>query len=259
MKSFLFTAPLLCSLSFAGCGGTETGNPVQPSGPLSHFDSSACKTDSSTTTTQSAPGESRQALVAVSDYDGLQCIEWERGTKEGDVTLRLINFPGGCGVTWSGTAARRSDGSLELALVNTGCTVHRCGSCLYDARYELTGITATPALAVHIGYVDCPTMGAAHWDYDTSLPLGDAPSGIVCRYARLNSVLSSKVCSGKNLLCGGASGICGSMPCATGLTCTPIDGANDQRCLQPCTTDADCSPAGTMTCTEGTCRLAKPW
>jgi len=245
-----------CSMLTA-CGGTETGNPAAPAGPLSHFESTACKTEAPTS--QSSPGQTEQALVTTSDFDGLQCIEWERGSKEGDLTLRLINFPGGCTVKWDGAAAQRNDGSLELELVNTGCTLFRCGSCLYDTRYDLSGIAGTPLLALHIGYVDCPSKASVRWEYDTSLAIGATPTGIVCRYAPLNSVLSPTVCSGKNLLCGGASGLCNSTPCADGLTCTPVDGVNDSRCLQPCTTNADCTPAGTMACTDGVCRLATTW
>jgi hypothetical protein len=256
MRRSAVLIPLFGALLPLACGGTETGNPASPAGPLTHFESSACKTDANAES--GSNGQTQQALVVASSYDGLQCIEWEHGASAGDITLRLINFPGGCSVKWDGKATVDAPGTVDLELVNTGCTVARCGTCLYDATYDLTGITNAASLGVRIGYVDCPTMGDVRWQFETTLAMGTSPSGITCRYAPLNSVLSSKACGGPNLLCGGASGICNSTPCPGDLVCAPVS-ADDQRCLAACTTDGDCSPAGTLTCVAGLCRVAKPW
>src|SRR5262245_5201473 len=46
----------------------------------------------------------REPLVTASDYDGLRCIEWERQADD-VLTLRLLNFDGPCGASWTGRAS----------------------------------------------------------------------------------------------------------------------------------------------------------
>jgi hypothetical protein len=239
----------------AGCGGTETNNPIDPSTPLVHFEGSACKKD--------APdgggglGESRQALMTASDYDGLQCIAWERGAA-GKLSLQLINFRGGCSVTWDGQAEVNADGRVDLRLINPSCQVAGCGWCIYDFRFELSGVEPRPDLPLRIGFVDCPSDPTVRWDYDTSLHLGEAKEGITCRYGDRSALTWLGQRGKKNLLCGGSGGPCPAT-CADDLACTPVDGVDDGRCLAPCTADTDCFPSSVMTCQQGVCRLASAW
>jgi hypothetical protein len=248
MTRISIAALIVSTASFASsCSGSETGNPATPDATLSHFEASGCKTRE--TDAGTALGSSQSALVAASDYDGLECVEWE--TTAAGLTVRLLNFQGGCGVTWGGRASRRADGSIDLVLDNTTCFVARCGSCLYDAQFDLSGVSSASPLALHVGFASCADGGGTTPAYDKLLPLDSAASGIACRYAGLSSVLSPSKCAQKNLQCGG--GLC-PMPCAGNLMCTPV-GEGDSRCLLPCTGDGDCLPAGTATCQDGVCKV----
>jgi hypothetical protein len=246
--------PLVLSFGLAaGCGGTETGNPIDPGSTLGHFEASSCK--KGTGLADGSVGQTQQALVTSSEYEGLQCIAWER-KDGGAVTLQLLNFPGGCGVTWDGRA-EKNGATLELRLVNTDCRNARCGSCIYDYRFDLSGIAESSELPLKIGTMECATDPAVHWDYETTLHLADGREGVVCRYAPRGTLVWVGKCAERNLPCG-SDAVCG-MTCAGGLTCASVDGASDTRCLASCQADADCSPATAMTCQDGTCRLATTW
>lgn len=245
MKRMILGGIFFAAISCAG-SGTETDNPAT----LTGFTSSACKTETTD------PG--RQALVLESDAEGLQCVEWSPGAA-GALELRLLNFPEACGNDYEGTAATAADGTLELAVHKTTCDVLRCGWCVFDFGYTLTGIDATRPLAVHLGSAICATEPTTFAD-EVTLPLDQQASGVVCRYLEHNATeqygRARSSCGERNMPCGACNGT-DSSSCADGLTCTEV-ASSDSRCLASCTTDADCT-AGLTTCQDGLCRASQSW
>jgi len=239
----------------AACaGGTETGNPDK-GGSLVAFDASACKKEQAVES-----GRSQEGLVSASEYDGLRCVEWERAS-DGLLTLRLLNVNGGCSVPWKGEGRVRDDGSLELLLVNPKCAVASCGWCMYDFAFTLRGAPAPAALPIDVGQVACPGEEPT-WDPGLVLPADAGDSGIVCRYANRfaydQQLAERDGCGSKFGTCGDEAGFCGGSGgptvCRDDLVCAPADDVT--RCLEPCTTDADCAPQAVSACIDGICRLS---
>jgi hypothetical protein len=240
----------------AACaGGTETDNPGKD-GNLVAFDASACKKEAPVES-----GRSQEALVTTSDYDGLRCVEWEKQS-DGELTVRLLNVNGGCSVPWKGEAVVRDDGSLELRLVNPTCAVAHCGWCIYDFSFTLRGAPPAAGLPVEVGQVACPGTDP-EWDPVIVLPDDAGDSGILCRYANQfaydQQLAEQGRCGSKFGTCGDQAGFCttsgtGPTPCSDGLVCAATD--DTTRCLEPCTTDADCSPRAVSACVDGICRLS---
>ena len=239
----------------AACaGGTETGNPGKD-GTLVAFDASACKEEAPVES-----GRSQEALVTASEYDGLRCVEWDKGG-DGELTVRLLNVNGGCSVPWKGEAGVRDDGTLELRLVNPMCAVALCGWCIYDFTFTLRGAPAPAELPIEVGQVACPGK-EPEWDPVIVLPADAGDSGVLCRYANQfaydQQLGEQDRCGSKFGTCGDAGGFCnsgtGPTACRDNLVCTAADDAN--RCLEPCTTDADCSPQAVSACIDGICRLS---
>lgn len=239
----------------AACeGGTETDNP-RKDGTLVAFDASACKKEAA-----AESGRSQEALVTASDYDGLRCVEWEKQTN-GELTVRLLNVNGGCSVPWEGDARVRDDATLELTLVNPSCAIARCGWCIYDFAFTLRGAPPPAGLPIEVGQVACPGEDP-EWDPTIVLPDAAGDSGILCRYANqfaYDQQLSEQDrCGSKFGTCGDQGGFCasggGPIACRDNLVCSPADDAS--RCLEPCTTDADCTPQAVSACIDGICRLS---
>jgi len=246
MKQIIIGALFVVVASCAGGGGTETDNPVT----LSDFTSSDCKSR--------APDPGQQAIVLESDAEGLQCVEWSKEPGSA-LSIRLLNFPEPCGEDYQGTAKTAADGTLELAVHKASCDVFRCGTCVFDFAYTLSGIDTTRPLSIHLGSAICAAEPTTFND-EVTLPVDEQDSGVVCRYLGRSAVeqygRGRSTCGERNLPCGTCDGA-DDLSCATGLTCSEID-SNDARCLESCTTDADCA-GGLTSCQDGLCRASASW
>jgi hypothetical protein len=246
MKQLIIGGFWAALLGVSCAGGTETENPAT----LEDFSSSACKSRAAD------PGQ--QALVVASDAEGLQCVEW---TKNGDktLTIRLLNFPEPCGDNYLGTAKAATDGTLELAVHKASCDVFRCGTCVFDFEYALTGVDTGRELSIHLGSAICATEPTMFTD-EITLPVDQQDSGVACRYLGRSAVeqygRGRGTCGERNLPCGTCDGT-DTQTCSSGLTCTEVDD-NDSRCLASCETDADCA-GGLTTCQDGLCWSSAGW
>lgn len=232
-------------MSCAGSGGTETGNPA-----LVSFTSSACKSR--------PPEPGQQALVLADDAEGLQCVEWVRG--QGDaLTLRLLNFPEACGEKYDGAVHVAEQGALELSLFKADCTVYRCGTCVFDFELELHGVPPRAPLELRTGSAICASE-PTNWDDPLTLPIDAHDSGVSCRLLARSAVeqygRERGTCGERNMPCGDCGGL-DAQSCAQGLVCTSV-APSDSRCLEACTTDADCQ-GGLTSCRDGTCQAALEW
>jgi hypothetical protein len=238
----------------ACASGTETDNPA--SGPLVRFDASACKKEPVERST--LPGRSTDAFVTASDYDGLTCVEWERG-EGGELALRFLNVAGPCSVAWQGAATARADGGLDVVVKNPSCEVARCGSCLYD--FELAVRDAEPAGGnVTLALADCEGE-LSEQTLSAVLPADAADSGILCRLTDASAFAQQLAQEGR---CGSVFSPCGAgstfcpenTTCTDGLTCTDLgDGLGSLRCLASCAVDEDCTPPGVTQCEDGVCAV----
>ena len=226
-------------------GGTETANPAS----LEHFASSECKSR--------APEPGQQALALSSQLEGLQCIEWARGDA-GVLNLRLSNFVEACGETYLGAAALAEEGVLELSVYKDTCEVLRCGSCLYDFDFRVSGLAFDAPLRIRTGASVCESQPVG-WDDSLGLPVDEQPNGLICRYVRRNALeqyaTTRATCGERNMPCGNCSST-GPETCGDGLTCAPV-AEGDSRCLANCGSDSDCGPS--MTCAGGLCQSKLDW
>jgi hypothetical protein len=249
----LARASLWASGAVVACaGGTETDNP-RKDGDLVAFDASACKTHPA-----EKSGQSSEALVVASEFDGLSCLEWETQS-DGVVTFRVLNLNGGCSVPWTGDAVVEADGSLVLLLTNPMCAVAACGWCLYDFQFDVRNVPPVSGLPVRIGTIACPGE-APSFDNELTLPEDAGAAGILCRYTNqyaYDQLLGEQDrCGSQYGTCGQAGGFCGSEPtkCRDDLVCVAADEA--ERCLRPCSSNDDCSPRDVSACVDGICRLS---
>lgn len=222
------------------CVGTNTGNPLTS-------DISGCKSE--------ADFESK-ALTGTERYDGLSCMYWER--TEQSLHLQALNFRGGCSITWQGAFESISSGPSVL-LTNPSCAVAACGSCLYDATFDidLREISIADNASIPLRS-DASCSGDADLINFWSLR-GDATEGITCDYALgLDWHAHGRgTCGQTNMPCRRDDGLCpddGTGPCDAGLTCTEV-GTSNFVCLEQCTTDDDCTASGAMRCSDGLCRI----
>jgi hypothetical protein len=245
MKRLVIGAFFAGVISCAG-GGTETDNPAT----LKDFTSSSCKTKT--------PEPGQQALVLESDAEGLQCVEWSKNA-DASLAIRLLNFPEACGEDYQGTAALAADGSLQLAVHKSSCSVLKCGWCVFDFAYTLSNIDTSDALSMHLGAAICASEPATFTD-EITLPVDERDSGVVCRYMARSPLeqygRGRKTLGERNMPCGSGESV-DATTCAAGLTCTAItDG--DSRCLEDCKSDADCA-GGLTTCQDGVCQANESW
>ena len=245
MKPIIIGALFVVMASCAG-GGTETDNPAT----LSDFTSSACKSR--------APDPGQQAIVLESDAEGLQCVEWAKAAS-GSLSIRLLNFPEACGEDYQGTAKVAADGALELVVRKASCDVFRCGTCVFDFAYTLSGIDTSRPLPIHLGSAICASEPTTFND-EVTLPVDEQDSGVVCRSLARSALeqygRGRGTCGERNLPCGTCDNA-DNVTCASGLTCTEI-ASNDSRCLESCTSDADCA-GGLTGCIDGLCQPNASW
>jgi hypothetical protein len=238
-----FLATLSAAVSCAG--GTETGNPAT----LNDFASSACKNQ------QLSDGP--QALSLASDTDGLQCVEWTRSGAA--LQLRLLNFPEPCGNAYLGTATLTAAGSLELAVHKDTCAVFKCGLCVFDFEYELSGVPADKPLPIRVGSAACDSAPTTFTE-ELTLPIDQQDSGIVCRYLAASPLdwysRGRGSCGERNMPCGKCDEA-DQTTCASDLQCSEL-GEGDARCLATCSSDDDCA-AGITVCRDGVCQANVAW
>lgn len=238
-------------LAASACGSDESGS-SSGGGNLVSFKGSACKKDS-------AGG----ALTVEEAQAGLQCIRWKPGAS-GAIAIELVNFAGACGAQWKGQS-KEVDGGVELRVVNPECLLAACGVCIYDWSFEVKA-TAGADLPLSVVTDPCPDEQPPT-TVSTTLPLSTLEQGELCRYADHGALgwqaSSLGTCGKPYMPCKTTNGMCqgpsGDPPCDTGLTCADGAKAGEQVCHAPCTGDAECVPAGTLTCQDGLCRPAKPW
>ncbi len=249
---------VLIAASASCVEGTETDNPAN--GDLVGFEDSGCKSHAGAAR---RIGTSTEALVDASEYDGLNCIAWQERDDEA-LTVSLSNLRGPCGVSWRGQAFAHDD-RLELVLENPACQVARCGSCVYDLRFEVARVGDAAGLPVAIGFRDCPGQ-AVHFEFEMTLPDTTSESGILCRYAdrsAYDALVSHEGRCGEVLTpCGTGSTSCGvesEATCAEGLSCVETTSAEDSRCLAACSENDDCVPSGVSQCIDGLCRIPDGW
>jgi hypothetical protein len=236
----------LAWLSVLSCsGGTETGNPAT----LTDFSSSDCKNQQL--------NEGSQGLSLASDVEGLQCVEWQRS---GDaLQLRLLNFPVPCGDTYLGAATITSAGVLELSAYKDVCAVFKCGLCVFDFEYELSGISRDEPLAMRVGSAACESAPVTFRD-ELALPVDAQDSGIVCRYLDVGALdwyaRGRGSCGERNMPCGSCDSS-DEASCDAELQCREL-GEGDSRCLPTCSRDDDCV-AGVTSCRAGVCQARADW
>jgi hypothetical protein len=244
MKHLVIGAFLASVVSCAG--GTETDNPAT----LKGFTASACKSR--------APAPGQQALVRETDAEGLQCVEWSHDAS-GSLTLRLLNFPEPCADAYLGTSNLTKDGTLELSVYKDSCEVFRCGTCVFDFDFELSGINTGQPLTLRTGSAICQSEPTT-WDDPIALAVDQREGGVMCRYLERSAVeqyaRGRGTCGERNMPCGDCAGT-DAATCAAGLTCSVV-GTSDSRCLAACTTDDDCA-GGLMTCQDGLCQSKADW
>src|SRR5205085_12683793 len=137
--------------------------------------------------------------------------------------------------------------------------VFRCGWCVFDFAYSLSGVATKSPLSIHFGSAICASEPTTFND-EVTLPVDERDEGVVCRYLERNAVeqygRARGSCGERNLPCGTCDGN-DDQSCAAGLVCAQLaDG--DSRCLESCSSDADCA-GGLTTCQDGLCRASTSW
>jgi hypothetical protein len=235
--------------------GTEAG--LSEAGPLPVlFSSSPCKKSAATSTT-TVPGVSLKVIDNQAGLDGLECIAWQRGSK--DLQVDLVNFDGACGADWTGNGVVASSG-VTLAIDNPSCKIASCGICMYDWSFTLASpIPANQSVPVSIQVSSCPGSSTS----TKTAAIGAEESGIHCTFAHYGALTwhasAKSLCGKAGMPCVGSS-LCGSGSpastgtCDAGLVCDSSAAQNEPRCLVTCQTDADCPRTDVWSCTSGLCR-----
>jgi hypothetical protein len=258
---------LLLSASSFACGsdsavsteGRDSGPPTigaDSAGPSisSEFSSSACKKEFKRESRISSPLAHIRALKVIQDeggLEGLRCVAWQRLADE--LKVDLYNFVGACGAVWMGDGTVTSDGTLALDISNPSCTLTACGVCLYDWSFDLRTSVATEASApVTVAVHPCGTTSSTAESTWTEM-IGDKDQGIHCVFADYNAVSLQAGNTGTRgtfgMPCVGAA-----QTCSEGLICAIGAAANENLCLVPCTTDANCPRTDVWSCQSSLCR-----
>jgi len=245
-KSILFL--LLLGFSLSACSSADN--------PLINYYSSTCKqgqdvleyTDPIINTDYSA-------------YNGLTCFSWDATGQT--FKMDLVNFGGGCAVTWQGGATLEKGNSLILysnhePLVpgdTKYCTWAKCGACIYDWSYEIKGVDTSKDLITEV-IVGLPCDDPN--TYTTTIPLSSKKQGILCKYTEYRLMRNDSEYGGRlNVPCRDAT-----PSCDTGLTCVKMEPGtykDSATCLKPCQQDSDCPLDGLLKCTDGFCILSSTW
>lgn len=260
------------SLSFLAicCNGTETQNPAQSGGaPGVVFGNSGCKKELLTATSKGVSTFSQVDAGGLNfgdDIAGLKCVAWERIGSDG-LRVNLINFEETCGAVWQGAAQVESPTQLQLSLTNPQCTLARCGYCIFDWSFDVTGMPIVENLPTTITIDVCPGVQ----DIKTAsleLPLSTASSGIKCNYANFSALgwqaMALGTCGTLGMPCNGTM-MCPSTDagatarCEDNLVCTNNGDTTQEICAKPCVTDTGCGASGINSCRGGLCRPSNTW
>lgn len=241
MKQHGALAFVVAAFSLVSCaGGTETDNPAVS---LKDFSSSSCKNRD--------PDGGQQGLRLETSPAGLQCVTW---TADSDaLRVQLLNFPEPCGDRYLGVANLAGD-ALQLSVHKDSCQVLRCGTCVFDFDFEVSGVDQSRALPLQLGSAVCETEPTTFGDALT-LPLDEQPSGAVCRYLSRSAAeqygRERGACGTANMPCGDCQSA-DRTSCEAGTICTEV-AEGDARCLTSCESDDDCV-SGVSACSDGFCR-----
>lgn len=230
----------------SACVGTDTGNPVVDT-RISECKSGGSHSDAVL-----------QALTlpnASASYDGFECYRWERNEER--VRFDVYNFNGGCAIMWTSTAAQSDASHLDFTLHVPRCTFAGCGSCLYDATFEVDTVKSplVDDAKVRLFQDNCSDHAdmLGRWE----LQAGDTASGIQCSYAK--DLIWNDNRSGRSGMlhatCRGSDEDSASA-CDEGLACTKLKD-RESMCLQKCTTTDDCPLQDILECRDEVCQLKR--
>jgi len=234
-------APLL-----SPCAGTETDNPVVD------FDATECKTRSTALTLATVARTAAAQAVDPSAYDGLYCYAWET-LADGGLSIDVINFSGGCGVTWKLGASRVEGSHIDLGVANPSCEIARCGNCLYDFTFEIEGVDPSQPAEAQLHRYDCHGGGNFEPAPKVILPLDARPEGMLCRPRSYELACGRAHLRPCDESTGGDLGDCED-GCGEGLACVDSEERDGDRCYTACEVDGDC-PLEVESCQDGACRL----
>jgi hypothetical protein len=178
----LTLALVLCSQLF-GCADTETTS------PLGSFTGSECKMHllgatvdvSGVALTRDDDAGAEDAGVPANDAI-VSCISYQQHADQ--LHLTAMNFSAPCGVmTWQGGSHFDGDTLVvQSKNANQDCAIARCGSCIYDFTYDVTGTAAGESLPLRIEVGGCANGDNLNLHATKlELPLDHAKSGTVCR------------------------------------------------------------------------------
>lgn len=242
----------LCLLA-TQCTGTETTNPLRA------FGAGECKKGHENEFSLTPAN----ALVTRDPYAGLDCLVYEVKDETLHVDLRNIND--GCHVEHEGNVRMTGKASLQLALTNAKCQAAACGSCVYDAEFEVDLAPFAGKDAIELSLVlddaeSCRSRSSQtreYWKLD--VPVQASSQGAVCKYASYFD--PPKGCGTINMPCASADGACGlfgrgaGTMCENGMRCQEPGENSIPVCMQQCATDAECPEPDVLHCVEGLCRL----
>jgi hypothetical protein len=270
MNKAVWVIPVFGLIAYA-CEGTETQN---PSASLNAFQDSGCKKETAVkSTTGVRASDSLAAITELfsstnysAETSGLKCFAWER-TDGNRLKLDLYNFEAACGAEWTGRATVDPNTGLNLTVSNPECLIAKCGLCIYDWSFDVSGIDTNEALPVHLAVDTCPGKQDLK-TYSTLLPIHERSSGILCNYADFNALgwqaAALSECGTLGMPCQGTS-MCSQTPastdttCQNDLVCTTNGTDNESICAKPCSKDEDCGTLGVQKCASGLCRPKENW
>lgn len=242
----------LCALALAMCtctNGTETDNPVID------FEASECKGGSALSLSPAVARTQAALQMPAEQYANLFCYAWQVNDG-GTVTIDVINYSGGCGVTWSLSEARVDGDRVELGIANASCVVAGCGSCRYDLSFEVAGVMLDAPAQVQVVEQGC--NGAPDDASErVELPIDREPQGTLCSLLSGGFVpecggLRERPCMPDDVL--DQPGTCAAGLCDEGFACAERAYLDQDVCFTACADDGDC-PLAIESCQEGACRL----
>lgn len=247
----------LCAvaLTTSTCTSTGSGTGTETDNPVVDFAATECKTHA-TALTLATVARTAVALDAdPSAYDGLYCYAWET-LDDGGLSIDVINFMGGCYMTWKLGASRVEGSSIDLGVTEGYCEQAGCGACPYDFTFEIEGVDLSESAEVQLHPYDCRGGGNYDPEPKVALPVAVRSEGMLCRPQR---GIDYEVGCGRAHLppcAGSASSEFGDCEdgCGAGLACVDGDEDYEDRCYTACETDGEC-PLAIESCQDGACRL----
>jgi hypothetical protein len=239
---------LVFSLSvWAGCTGTETGNP-----PVIDFGNSGCLAHGAVD-----KGVLLQSLDEPGpSYAGLTCLSFE-GAENQTVRIDLHNYESGCSTDqgWVPHTELRDDGGLDIVLQDNDCSVAKCGWCIYDLSFTIRLDAPLPDGEVRVYQQGCGDT--SRQEKRAVLALASQAEGAACSYAHGGALSWLAKGKGERGMPCNLTSSQGGVRCDEGLVCSdvgPVDQASGgTRCLPACSSDADCDAL--TACQAGVCRL----